>query len=385
MTSTHPPGDDLALVLGGGGARAAYQAGVVRGLARHRPDVHFPIVTGISAGAINAAFLASFDGTTREAAEALADLWSALTVDRVFRADLVALARNFVSWGCRLASCGLGIVPEPRSLVDTRPLRSLLTRTLGADDSGIPGIARNVAAGRLQAVAVTSTDYGTGQSVVWMQGRETRPWRRPKRLGIATEIGIDHIMASAALPIFFPAIKVVDGWHGDGGIRLAPPFSPAIKLGATRVLAVSTRYRQSQREADRSAVRGYPPPAQIFGQLLNAIFLDLFDEDARRIELVNRLAADPRTDGDRDLRVVESLVLRPSEDLGRLAAGFEPRLPRAFRFATRGLGTRETESPDALSMIMFQPDYTRRLLELGEADVEARLDEIDDLLDPADG
>ena len=171
-------------------------------------------------------------------------------------------------------------------------------------------------------------------------------------------------------------------WHGDGGIRLAPPFSPALKLGARRILAISTRYDRSQEEADRPSVRRYPPPAQILGQLLNAIFLDLFDEDALRIQRLNTIAACPIPGvSSPDLRTVDTLVLRPSADLGRLAAEFEPRLPRAFRFATRGLGTRETESPDALSLIMFQSDYTRRLMDLGEADAEARSEEINAFLD----
>ena len=372
------PGD-LALVLGGGGARAAYQAGVLRCLARHRPELRFPIVTGVSAGAINATFLASFEGTTVEAADALTDLWSSLTVDNVFCASLWALVKNFLSWGCRLASCGLRVGPEPRALVDTEPLRRLLRSAVGDAGGGIPGLARNVAAGTLRALAITTVDYGTGQSVVWMQGRGAKAWRKPQRLGVVTEIDVEHVMASAALPLFFPAVQLGHGWHGDGGIRLAPPFSPALKLGARRILAISTRYDRSQEEADRPAVRRYPPPAQILGQLLNAIFLDLFDEDALRIQRLNAIAACQAPNP--NLRTVDTLVLRPSADLGRLAADFEPRLPRAFRFATRGLGTRETESPDALSLIMFQPDYTRRLMDLGEADAEARREEIEAFLD----
>ncbi len=377
---TTPPfhREDLALVLGGGGARAAYQAGVLRCLARHRPELRFPIVTGVSAGAINATFLASFEGTPVEAADALTDLWSSLTVDNVFCASLWALAKNFLSWGCRLASCGLRVGPEPRALVDTEPLRRLLRSAVGDAGGGIPGLARNIAAGTLRALAITTVDYGTGQSVVWMQGRSAKAWRKPQRLGVVTEIDVEHVMASAALPLFFPAVHLGDGWHGDGGIRLAPPFSPALKLGARRILAISTRYDRSQEEADRPAVRRYPPPAQILGQLLNAIFLDLFDEDVLRIQRLNAIAACQAPNP--NLRTVDTLVLRPSADLGRLAADFEPRLPRAFRFATRGLGTRETESPDALSLIMFQPDYTRRLMDLGEADAETRREEIEAFL-----
>jgi len=380
MRTTFSRPDDVALVLGGGGARAAYQVGVMRWLGNHRPDLRFPIITGVSAGAINATFLASFEGTPAEAAEGLGELWGTLTVDNIFCASLWAIVKNFFSWGCRLASCGLRVGPEPRGLVDTEPLRRLLQSAVGSLNSGIPGLARNIASDAVRALAVTTVDYGTGQSVVWMQGRGACSWRKPQRLGIVTEISVEHVMASAALPLFFPAVCLGDGWHGDGGIRLSPPFAPALKLGAHRILAISTRYNRSQAEADRPAVRRYPPPAQILGQLLNAIFLDLFDEDAQRIERLNAVAECQTPAVRTDLRRVSTLVLRPSQDLGRLAAEFEPRLPPAFRFATRGLGTRDTESPDALSLIMFQSDYTRRLMALGEADSEAQRDVIDAFL-----
>jgi len=271
--------------------------------------------------------------------------------------------------------------PEPRGLVDTEPLRRLLQSAVGGDNTEIPGLARNIASDAVRVLAITTVDYGTGQSVVWMQGRNVRPWRKPQRLGIATKIGVEHVMASAALPLFFPAVRLSNGWHGDGGIRLAPPFAPALKLGARRILAISTRYNRSQEEADHAAVTGYPPPAQILGQLMNAIFLDLFDEDALRVERLNAIAESQPPGEQADLRRVSTLVLRPSQDLGRLAAEFEPRLPPAFRWATRGLGTRDTESPDALSLIMFQSDYTQRLMELGEADAEAQREAIDTLLD----
>ena len=183
-------------------------------------------------------------------------------------------------------------------------------------------------------------------------------------------------MASAALPFFFPAVDVDGAWYGDGGIRLTAPLSPAVHLGASRILAVSTRYARSRAEADRPMIQGYPPPAQVAGVLFNAIFLDQFDGDALHLKQINDLVArlpEASRDG---LRHIDLLVLRPSEDLGRLANAFEAELPRAFRFMTRGLGTREARSNDMLSLVMFQADYMKRLLEMGEADAEARLPEI---------
>jgi NTE family protein len=179
------------------------------------------------------------------------------------------------------------------------------------------------------------------------------------------------------LPLFFPAINVDGAWYGDGGIRLTAPLSPAVHLGARKIIAVSTRYARSRAEADRPAVVGYPPPAQVAGVLYNAIFLDQLDADALHLQQINSLVERLPDGVSRDgLRHIDLFVLRPSEDLGRLANSYEPQLPRAFRFLTRGLGTRETRSNDMLSLVMFQNDYVNRLIDMGEADAVARLSDI---------
>jgi NTE family protein len=191
-------------------------------------------------------------------------------------------------------------------------------------------------------------------------------------------------MASSALPFFFPAIEVDGHWYGDGGIRLTAPLSPAVHLGAAKIFAVSTRYARSREEADLPLVAGYPPPAQVAGMLFNAIFLDLLDGDAMHLQQVNQLLAQLPVERWGTLRPIELLVLRPSQDLGRLANDYEAALPRGFRFLTRGLGTREARSNDMLSLVMFQADYVRRLIEIGEADAAARGDEIASFLMPGD-
>ena len=205
-------------------------------------------------------------------------------------------------------------------------------------------------------------------------------WQRPQRRSVETRLTVDHVMASAALPLLFPAIRLEHCWHGDGGVRLTSPLSPAIHMGARRILAISTRHRRTAGEAADPALEGYPPPAQIAGVLMNAIFLDLLDQDAIHLERTNRLLRHANDAGREDLAHVDLLVLRPSVDLGRLASDFEARLPRGFRFLTRGLGTRETKSSDLLSMLMFQRDYVERLIEIGEADAEAQREEISSLL-----
>jgi NTE family protein len=375
--------DELAIVLSGGGARAAYQVGLLRCLARHRPELRFPVITGVSAGGINAAFLASDRGSLAHAAERLHQLWTALTVEDVFKVDAPSLGKNLAAWGTRLVSGGLRGAPRVRGLVDTSPLRQLLRRELGTVDNEIPGIEDNLARGRLKAVALTALSYSTGQTLTWVDGRDIRTWDRPSRRAVSTRLTVDHVMASAALPILFPAVRVGRHWHGDGGVRLSAPLSPALHLGARRVLAVSTRYQKTMAEADRPQIDGYPPPAQILGHLLNSIFLDVIDEDVRRMQRLNELIAALPPEKRQDLRHVDLLVVRPSQDLGRLAAEYEPRLPRAFRFLTRGLGTQETSSPDFLSILMFQADYLTRLVEIGEADAEARRDELLAFVDAA--
>lgn len=367
---------DLALVMGGGGARAAYQVGFLRFLAREFPELEIPIVTGVSAGAINAALLASHHGTFAQAVEEMSHLWGKLTVEDVFKADPLSLLGIGLRWTFQLFSGGMAGAVRVRGLVDTAPLRRFLTEVLHSVDGELTGVQYNLAKGRLKALALSTSSYTTGQSVTWIQGSDLREWERPQRVSQKTVMSIDHVMASAALPLFFPAINIDDHWYGDGGIRLAAPLSPALHLGADRVIAISTRYARSPEEAAEVTLPGYPPPAHVVGVLLNSVFLDLLDQDALRLERLNQLLDHVEVEDAEKLRQVKLLVLRPSQDLGKLAGEFEPRLPRTFRFLTRGLGTRQKGSSDLLSLLLFQDDYVSRLMELGEHDAEARADEI---------
>jgi NTE family protein len=371
---------DLTLVLTGGGARAAYQVGVLRQLARVFPHLAPDVLTGVSAGGINAAYLAAHQESFARKLENLVDFWSSLHIEDVFRVDLRDLTSRTVRWGGRLLAGGRSPLPTARSLVDTAPLRSLLERVLETKSgSSIPGIARSLKDGWLRAIAFTASSYTTGQSITWVQTREDcaiDTWERPQRKSASCALRVDHVMASSALPFFFPAVEVDGAWYGDGGIRLTAPLSPAVHLGARHILAVSTRYARTREEADRPAVNGYPPPAQVAGVLYNAIFLDQLDSDALHMQQINEFVAGLPENRRQGLRRIELLVLRPSQDLGRLANAYEPELPRAFRFLTRGMGTRETRSNDMLSLMMFQTDYVKRLIELGEADAKAWLPEI---------
>jgi NTE family protein len=370
--------ESLALMLGGGGARGAYQAGVLRGIARRFPQLTFPILSGISAGAVNTVHLAAHAGPLDVAADDLIDLWLALKPELVYDVRSGPLMWNAFNWAARLMSGGIGRGREPmRGMVETNPLRKYLEGVVErAPDGTIPGIGRNIASGRLKACALSATSYTTGQSVTWIEGKNIELWQRPQRRTEPAKLTIEHVMASSALPMLFPAVQVGKEWYGDGGVRLTAPLSPSLHLGASRILTISTKYQKSHAEASTPTTAGYPPPAQVLGTLYNAVFLDLVDEDIMRLRKVNQLLMNTPPEKRENMRIVDIMVLRPSEDLGRMARRFEPRLPPLFRYLTRGLGTQKTASPDLISLILFQSDYLKALIELGEKDAIAAGDAI---------
>ena len=365
---------EIAVMLTGGGARAAYQVGLIKGLARHFPHLQFRIVTGVSAGAINAMFLAGRAGTLSEKAEQMGEMWCALQCSSIWEFDWRSLipfrsALASIFWRHRWS--------RPHSLVDTRPLARLLHETFNTrPGQPIPGVRENLANGSLSAVALITVDYSTGQTVRWFQGHGRESWEGPNRRSSETDLTVEHVLASSALPFLFPAVKIGSSWHGDGGIRLVAPLSPAVHLGASKIIAMSTGYQRSPEEAGHQDVVGYPPAAQILGQLLNAIFLDVIDEDVTRLERLNTMLRRLEPHEREGFKPIDLLVLRPSVDPGRLAAEYEQYLPRNLKLLTRAMGAKETESPDIVSLLMFEPHYTQRLIEVGEADVTARLDDI---------
>lgn len=370
---------DLALVMSGGGARAAYQVGALRWMAKRFPAANVPVLTGVSAGAINAAFLGVHGGGFQERVEKLCDLWSELEVEEVFRVGALGLFTHLVDSALSLVSGGHR-KPRHHGMVDTAPLRAFLERVLLAENGELTGVARNLEQGIVRAVAITAASYTTGRSVTFVQGQDVETWERADRVSRPCLLRVEHVMGSAALPIFFPAVRVENGYYGDGGMRLTAPLAPAVHLGAGRILAISTRHVPDLGETRTHVLKGYPPPAQIFGDVMSAIFLDQFDGDALRLERINQLLANTPPDKRDNLRPVKLMLLRPSRDLGRLANDYEARLPRTFRFLTRGLGTQETRSNDLISLVMFQPDYLKRLLQLGEQDAAERAREIETFL-----
>ena len=382
-------GAGTALSLTGGGARAAYQAGVLRGVARAAPGFRPDLLTGVSAGGLNAAFLAAsahlpFDG----AADGLVEIWRDLRAEHVFRLDRPGVAGALARLVRRPAA------PEPPAeggFLDTTPLRAFVEGHLGPVGAPVARIGENLAAGHVHALALTATSYGTGGAVTWVEGGRAGLWDEPAPGAgasglVRARIRPEHVLASAALPFFFPAVAVTDdagragggsAWYGDGGIRLTAPLSPALRLGADRILSVNTRAAVSGAEPSSS----YPAASRVLGVLMNAVFLDVLDQDARTLRRINDLVAGLPPEARGGFRPVDLLVIRPSVDLARLASGYEPQLPPSMRVALGRAGAGE-RSPDWLSMLLFDRDYVERLVALGEADAAARADEIRAFLAP---
>ncbi len=368
--------NNLALALGSGGARTAYQVGVLRCLAREFPDLRIPFLTGVSAGAINTAHLANFQGNFHSSVEKLASLWEHMTIDQLFRVSPLSLSGNVLRWTAHVLSGGTRFAPKTRGMVNTAPFRRFLLGAYETDDGTLRGVGENISRGSLKAVGVTTTNYLTSQSITWVEAANAPMWQRPNRRSVPTTLTVEHIMASCALPLFFPAIQLGKQWHGDGGVRLTAPLSPALHLGAERIFAISTRFQKTPTDSELSDAQDYPPPATIIGSLMNSVFLDLLDYDALHMQRINQLIAQMPLEKRNELRHVELLVLRPSVNLESLAVEYEAELPKTFRFLARGLGTRETRAASFLATLLFSPKYIRSLMQIGEEDATKQREKI---------
>lgn len=366
----------LALVLSGGGARAAYQAGALRAIAEHRPDLQIPILTGVSAGAINTAFLAAHPGPFAKAADDLSAAWMRLYPHEVYRVRPLHIGRSLVRWALDMLLQRRKGPPALRGFIDLDPLRRFLLRSMAFE-----GIQRNIQSSRLRAVALSATCYNSGQTVTFIEGDDSiELWNRHLRGARRERLTADHLLASAAIPIIFPAIRLGNAFYGDGSVRQTAPLAPAIHLGARKIVAIAMR---SGTAAQRDVLvdEEYPFAAEIFGMLLHSVFLDTLEADRERLETINELlercgSVDPRS----RLRLVDLLMLYPSRDLGAMARDVPMELPRLAQLLVSAVGGARARSPDFMSYLMFQPSYTGMLMELGYEDTRKRRDEIEGFL-----
>ena len=371
-TTNSTPSDknQPALVLGGGGARAAYQAGALRYVGEAFPEAELPLMTGVSAGSINAAQLAADPAPLPERTDGLTSYWDDLTMDDVFTPrSLWTLGRSLFG----------GSPSAKQTFLDTSPLRQYLDQCLSTDGEGrLTGVADNLDKGRLDGLAISTSNYATLQTVTWLQGCSLKDWERPNRVGRRTELTLDHVMASTALPVVFPAVWLGDAWYGDGGLRMLDPLAPAIHMGADRLFVVSTRYERSRQEANRAGrTLAYPSIFQMAGILANVLMLDVLEHDAAVLRRINRLVRRlPSHEKDR-LRPIDLLILRPSVDLGALAEDYRLEMGGALGTLFSAVNWRDDPQSDWLSMLLFKPGYLQRLLEIGYNDAKRQHNRIE--------
>jgi NTE family protein len=374
-------GGKAGLVLAGGGARAAYQVGVLQALKEMLPDPKanpFAIICGTSAGAVNAGALAVHADDFGKAVDNLLEVWRHFQPHHVYRADFFGATSNSVKWLFSLL-LGAWIKNKRVSLLDNRPLEALLARNLD-----FARIARNIQAGALDAVGITCSGYTSGQSCSFFEGSESlEGWKRSQRIGIKTHITVEHLMASSAIPFLFPPYHLNREYFGDGSMRQVAPVSPALHLGADRVVVVGTaRIRNDVPERTRGDL--YPTFAQVAGHVMNSIFLDSLAVDLERLERINRTVSCSSPEALRKMGLtlhhVDVLVLTPSEPLDTIAVKHVRSLPWTIRFLLRSIGAMRRGGANLASYLLFEQGYCNELIQLGYHDTLKRREEVEAFL-----
>ncbi len=374
-----PPKPKAALVLPGGGARGAFQVGVLKAIAEIVPESApnpFPILSGTSAGAINSVVLATRARRFAVAVRELERVWANFRCENVYRSDPWTMLKSSLHW---LAAIVLGgnLVGTPRSLLDNAPLRSLLSRNIR-----FPRLARSIETGALEAVAVTAAGYATARSTSFFQAtRAHEAWSRTRRVGKPETLHLDHLMASIAVPMIFPPVLIDGEYFGDGAMRQATPLSPAVHLGADRILVIGVRDEHADPGIAPGERQAFPSFAMIAGYMLDTLFMDGLYSDLERMtrinEIIDSVPQEHRHGAAADMRAIDTMIIVPSRDLREIAYDYRKAMPLAARGLLRGIGGRSKNGSRLLSFLLFESDYTRHLIELGYNDAMSVRDELE--------
>ncbi|MEQ1741161.1 MAG: patatin-like phospholipase family protein [Candidatus Nitrotoga sp.] len=373
----------LGLILTGGGARVAYQVGVLKAIAEFLPrHAHnpFPIICGTSSGSLNAVTLAVNARFFRKGVQYLLNIWKNSHVDHVYRTDPVGVLTNSARWFAGLILSSLGIDKLKQvSLLDNSPMVTLLETTLPYEK-----IQENIDAGHLDALSITASGYGSGCSVTFYQGVEEIPsWKRAHRLGIPTKIELKHLLASSAIPFIFPAVLINREYFGDGSMRQIAPISSALHLGATRVLIIGLG-RSEEEQLSRNGTYDYPSLAQIAGHVMDSIFLDSLKVDVERVQRINHSIGMLTEDAQQQInwRHIDVLVIEPSQPIEKIAERYAMNLPWTIRFLLRGIGAMRRSGANLVSYLLFEKNFCRAMIELGYQDALKQKQEILDFINP---
>ncbi len=384
-------GKMLGLAMTGGGARGAYQAGVLKRIgeiSRVEKGSPFPIIGGASAGAINGSALAAGSDNFFLVTKVLSELWASLKPSDVFRCDLISQAHNSLIWIMDLSFGGAFGGGNARSLLDASPLRYFLGKHLNCNR-----IQENIKRGHLYALAISATNYSSGKSYLFIQGAKGHPmWNRSRRVTLATKITVEHVCASAAIPLVFQPVRLETAkgtaFFGDGCLRLQQPLSPLIRLGAEKILAIGVRCEKLEHQEESSDQKD-PSLAQVMGVLFNVMFLDHLATDVEHLERLNQLLQTGQISQSglelcEKMRPLTVLQITPSVDLTEIARHHQRDMPYLIQYFVNSLGRDAASCSDLMSYLLFTPKYTRELINLGYHDADERIDEIEDYLFSSD-